>query len=97
MCHHTGELCFVIGCEYQAFIHKEETTRQCERVYFIAVDDLDRKRDLCIRMEDNVLADSVDVFGDQRIFDQLGLLLDLESELASQCNFLLLRSAQPSE
>ena len=48
-------------------------------------------------MEHDVLADPIDIFRDQRIFNQFGLLFNLECQLASQCDFFFLRAAEPAE
>ena len=71
MRHDSGELGFVIGRENQAAINEKESARKSERIYLVAVDDLDRERDLCVGMQNDILADTVYVFGNDGILDQL--------------------------
>ena len=86
--HNTGQLGFVVSGENESFIYVKETARQCERVYFVRINDLDRERHLCIGVQHDVLPNAVHVFGDNRIVDKLGLAIDLRSRLASHPHFL---------
>ena len=91
MRHDCGQLGFIIGREDQAAVHIEETAGQGECVDLIRLDDLDRERNLRIRVSNEVLADAVDILVDGRIFNKLHLALDFRSELASHLNFFLQR------
>src|SRR5207249_1989555 len=59
MRHDCGQLGFIIGREDQAAVHIEETAREGECVDLIRLDDLDRERNLRIRVSNEVLADAL--------------------------------------
>ena len=92
MGHHARELGLVVSGEEQSLVHVEEPTRQRKRINFIGIDYFDRERHLRIGVQHDVLADAVDVLGDQRVFNKLGLTIDFRGRFASLTYFLF-RSA----
>src|SRR3954469_9263037 len=90
MGHNTSDLGFVVSREDQAFIYKKESAGQRECVDLIAIDYLDREWDLCVRMQNNVLANAINVFGYQWIVDHFRLLPYFECKLPTDLHFLCL-------
>lgn len=84
MRHDSGQLGLRIGRLEDAEIDVEKASRQGERVHLIRGDDLDGQRDPNVRMESEILADPIDIFGDDRIPDQGNLEIDLGGELLAQ-------------
>ena len=75
--HHSGQLSFVVRRQHQSLVDEEETTRKCESVNFVRIDDLDREWDLGVRMQNDILADAIYVLSDDGIIDELGFAFDL--------------------
>src|SRR4029079_4513397 len=48
--------------------------------------------DLCVRVQDNILADPVYAFGNHRILDELGLAINFRRQLAALPHFFFSRS-----
>ena len=63
--HYACELGFIIGREDESFVYVEETPWKGKRVYLVRIDDLDREQHLCIRVQDDILADAIHVLRDQ--------------------------------
>ena len=82
--HHARQLRFALGLQNQPRIHEKESSREVNAFALLGVQDLDRERDLRVRVQDDVLADAVDVFGDDRVGDELRLPVYLGGELASE-------------
>ena len=87
--HHACELGFVLRLQDQPGVHEEEAARQRHRVHFFGVQHLDRDRHLRVRVADEVLADAIDVLGDDRIVDDFRLALDLLRDLLAERDLLL--------
>ena len=77
MRHDSGELGFLVSSEDQARIHVKEATWQSEGVDVVRVNNLDRKRHLRIGITNYVLSQAIDVLGNNRIIDDLGLGFNL--------------------
>ena len=69
MRHYSSQFGFLICSEDHARIHVEEAAGQRESVDVIRVDHLDRERHLRVRVSNQVLAEPIDVFGNDRIVD----------------------------
>ena len=89
--HDAGQFGFVLGLQDQAGVHEEEAARQRERVHFFGVEHLDGEGHLGVGVAHQVLADAVDVLGDDRIVDDLGLALDFLRQLLAEGDFFLER------
>src|ERR1700751_249945 len=89
MCHHASQFRFLVRCEDQTGIHIEEPARQGEGIDLIGVDDLDRERNLRIRIALNILAHPVNILGDHRILNQLNGRLYLLGILPTQGDLFL--------
>ncbi len=72
-----GKFGFLVGIEDQARIDVEEAPWQGHGVDLVGVNDLDGEGHLAIGVLDDVLAHTVHVFGDGRVGDKAGTLLDL--------------------
>ena len=91
MRHHAGQFGFGIGLQDQAGVHEEESAGQREGVHFFGIEHLDGERNLGVGVADQVLAHAVDVFGDDRIVDDLGLALHFLRQLLAERDLLLER------
>ena len=69
--HHAGQLSFVFRGQDQAGVHVEKSAGQGEGVHLIRVDHLNGKRHLRVRVAHDVLAQAVDVLGDDRVLNDL--------------------------
>jgi len=87
--HHSRQLSLAFRPEHQPRVHEEEPPRQRKRVDIPAVDHLDRERHLGVGVADQVLANTVDVLGDDRVVDDLGVAFDVLSDGLAQSDFLL--------
>ena len=86
--HHARQFGLVLGQLDQAGVDVEVAAGQRERVDLVGVDHLDRERHLGIGTVDDVLPDAVDVLCDHWIVDDLGILLDVGSQLLADPNLL---------
>jgi len=91
--HNTGQLRLVVSCQKQSLVDIKKSTRQSESIHFIRIYNLNRKWNLRIGMENNVLTNSIHVLSDKRIFNELRLSIDLSSSSSSLSHFLLGRAA----
>jgi len=80
MRHHARHLRFFIGGEDQAGIHIEESTGQRHGVNHVGVDHFNGERNLGVGVTHQVLPNTIHVFGDDRVVDDLGLPLNLLGE-----------------
>src|SRR6185437_9159439 len=80
-----------IGLENQPGLNKEETAGKSKCIDGWVFDDLDRKRNFGVGITNEVLPDTIDVFGNHGIIDDLGLTLDLLGHLLAQGNFFFER------
>ncbi len=69
--HNAGELGFFLGAQDQAAIDIEKPAGKSEGVDFVGIDDFDCKGNTGVGITDEILADAVDVFGDDGVVDQL--------------------------
>ena len=82
--HHARQFGFAIRLQNQAGIHEEEAAGQRESVHFLGIEHLDGERNLGVGVAHQVLADAVDVFGDDRVVDDLRLPLDFLRQLLAE-------------
>ena len=87
--HHARQLRLVLGQLDEAGVDVEVTAGQRERVHLVGIDHLDCEWHPSVRVANEVLPDPVDVLGDDRVVDDLGVLLDLGRELPAELDFLL--------
>ena len=87
MGHYAGQFGFFIGIKNQAGIDVEEAAGQGHGVDFVRIDDLDGEGHLAVGVLDDVLPDAIDVFGDNRIGDEAGALLDLHGVTLAHLDF----------
>src|SRR5579875_317727 len=84
--HYAGEFRFRIGLQDEPGLDKEEAARQCKGIYRWILNHLDGEGNLRVRIADQVLADTINVFGDNRVVDHLRLPLDLLCKLLAERN-----------
>src|SRR5258708_5804771 len=89
MGHNSRQFSFVIRFQNQSRVHKEESSRERERIYYLGIDHLDSERHLGIRVAHEVLTYTVDVLRDNGVVDDLGLTLDFLSHLLPHRDLLL--------
>ena len=87
MGHDAGKLGFFLGAEDQAAIDVEEAAGKSESVHFIGVDHLDREGYFCVGVANKVLADAIDVFGDDGVVNHFGGALDFLGEMLAEGDF----------
>nr|QST87845.1 hypothetical protein [uncultured organism] len=87
--HNAGEFRLFLGAENQAAIDVEKAARESESVDFVGVDDLDGKGHAGIGVADEILADAIDVFGDDGVVNELGGTLDFLGKPLPQGDFAL--------
>ena len=87
--HHAGQFGFGLGLQDQAGVHEEEAARQREGVHFLGIQHLDGEGNLGVGVADQVLPDAVDVLGDDRVVDDLGLALHFLRQLLAESDLLL--------
>jgi hypothetical protein len=85
--HDAGEFGLFLGAEDQAAVDVEKASGEGEGVDFVGVDDLDGEGHAGVGVADEVLADTVDVFGDDGVIDELGGPLDFLGELLAEADF----------
>ncbi len=85
--HDAGEFGLFLGAEDQAAVDVEEAAGEGEGVDLVGVDHLDGEGHAGVGVADEVLADTVDVFGDDGVINELGGLLDFLGELLAEANF----------
>ena len=88
MRHDAGQFGFGFGLQHQPGVHEEEAAGQGERVDFFGIQHLDGEGNLGVGVPHQILADAVDVFGNDRIVDDLGLALHFLRQLFAECDFL---------
>ena len=91
MRHDARKLRFFVGAQYQSAIHVEESARESKRVDGVRIDDLDGEGNLRVRIPDQILSNSIYVFGDDGIGDELRNAIDFLRELLAERNFMLHR------
>ena len=84
--HDAGQFGLFVGGEDEAGVDVEEAAGQGHGVDLVGVDDLDGEGNLAVGVLDDVLADAVDVFDDDRVGDQVGGLLDLHRVLLADAD-----------
>src|SRR5580704_13830326 len=77
MGHHSSDFGFVIGIQDQAGIDVEESARKRESVDAVVVDHLDGERHFCVGIANQVLAEPVHIFGDDRVLNEMGTRVNL--------------------
>ena len=87
MRHHSSQLGFIVGGQNQSTVHVEETARQRKGVHLFGIEHLNREGHARVGVAHQILADAIDVFGDNRIGDHSRARLDLPCQLASQRHF----------
>ena len=89
--HHARQFGFAIRLQDQARVHEEEPAGQSESVHLFGIDHLDGERNFGVGIAHQVLADPVDVLGDDRVVDDLGLALHFLRQPLAEGDFLLQR------
>jgi hypothetical protein len=85
--HYAGQFRFGIRFQNQPGVDEEESTRQGECIDILAVDHLNGERHLRIGIAHQILPNPVDILGDNRIVDDLGLPLHFLGELFAERDF----------
>ena len=87
--HDAGQFGFGFGLQHQAGVHEEESAGQREGVHLFGIQHLDGEGNLGVGIPDEVLADAIDVLGDDRVVDDLGLALHFLRQLLAESDLLL--------
>ena len=82
--HRRRHFVLFVGNLEQRRVDEDISARQRKRVRRIAFNHLKRERHFCIGVANQILADPVDVFRDQRVVHHLGLPLDFLRQLLAQ-------------
>ena len=77
MSHHPRQFGFTLSLQDEPFVDVEVPPGQSEGVHVIRVNDFDDKGNLGIRVLHEVLGQSIDVFGDNRILNQTRGLFEI--------------------
>src|SRR5260370_33165531 len=89
--HDSRKLGLFVCAQNQATVHIEEAAGQREGVDFVRIDYLYGEGNPRIGIADEVLADAINIFGDDRVVDQLGRALDFLGRLLAKGDFPLQR------
>ncbi len=89
MGNHGGKFRLIVGELQRCGVHVNEAAWQRESSDFLGLDEVEGNRKSHIRITRQVLTEPVDVFGNERIFHQAGLLADFLRELFAQSQLLL--------
>ncbi len=86
--HDAGEFRLFIGAKNQAAVDVEKSARKREGVDFVGVNDLDGEGNFCVGIAHEILADAIDVFGDDGVVDKFGGAFDFLGELLAETDFV---------
>src|SRR5262249_2235333 len=89
--HDAGQFILLVGGHNETGIDVKETARQSKCIDLVGIHNLDCKRNFRVGISNQILSDSIHVFSDDRIVEQLDLTFHFGGELSSKLYFLVNR------
>jgi hypothetical protein len=87
MCHYACQFCFVPCRKQKPLIDIKKSAGKCEGIDFVSIDNFDLEGNLCIRVLNDILANTVNILRDHGIINEASRLLKFGCDLSTQSYF----------